>query len=473
MKTLKIVVVLLGMSGALLAQNSPLSPQVKAFVSIDAPVVALTHVRVIDGTGAAPRQDQTVIIANGKIQSIADARTAAIPQDARVLELTDHTVFPGLVGMHDHLFYPSGGGVAYFSEQPLSFPRLYLACGVTTIRTTGGMDPIADLNLKRMVDAGLMPGPKIFATGAYLEGPGSLMLQLHQLKDADEARKFVDYWADMGATSMKAYTHITRAELAAAIEESHKRGLKLTGHLCSVGFRESAAFGIDNLEHGLLVDSEFVPGKKPDLCPSGQEVYASILKTDVNGAPVQEMIQDLVKHNVAITSTMAVFEAFLPNRPVEPRFIDALLPESLANFMRRARVTDANSPWPTLLKKEMDFEYAFAKAGGLLMVGPDPTGNGGVVAGFGDQRGVELLVDAGFTPLEAIKIATYNGAKFMGELEHIGTLETGKQADIVVVMGDPSAKISDIEKVKIVFKDGVGYDPFKLIDSVKGIVGLR
>ncbi len=124
------------------------------------------------------------------------------------------------------------------------------------------------------------------------------------------------------------------------------------------------------------------------------------------------------------------------------------------------------------LKKEMELERAFVKAGGTLLAGPDPTGIGGVVAGFGDQREVELLVEAGFTPIQAIHIATENGSLFLHE-DQIGTLAPGKQADLVVVRGDPSSKISDIENVEIVFKDGVGYDPAKLIDSVRGLVGLR
>ena len=109
----------------------------------------------------------------------------------------------------------------------------------------------------------------------------------------------------------------------------------------------------------------------------------------------------------------------------------------------------------------------------MLLAGLDPTGIGGIVAGFGDQREVELLVEAGFTPLEAIKIATYNGAQYLGDLDMVGTIAPGKQADLVVIKGDPSQKIEDIENVEIVFKDGVGYDSAKLIESVKGLVGSR
>ena len=121
----------------------------------------------------------------------------------------------------------------------------------------------------------------------------------------------------------------------------------------------------------------------------------------------------------------------------------------------------------------MEFEYAFVRAGGLLLAGLDPTGIGGVIAGFGDQREVELLVEAGFSPVEAIHIATANGAQYLGEADRIGTIAAGKQADLVVIKGDPLQKIDDIENVEIVFKDGIGYDSAKLIESVRGMVGSR
>ena len=479
----KRILVLLLLSTSLLAQTQ-LSPEVKAFVTVDAPVVALAHVKVIDGTGAAPKDDQTVVIAGGRIQSIGDATKAAAPSEAKVIDLHGYTVIPGLVGMHDHLFYPAGGG--WFTEMGYSFPRLYLAAGVTTIRTTGALEPYTDIELKKQIDGGKSPGPKIGVTGPYLEGEGSFAIQMHALTGPEDARKTVAFWAEQGATSYKAYMFITRAELGAAIDEAHKRGLKVTGHLCSVTFREAAALGIDDLEHGLLVDTDFVPDKKPDVCPpTGPAVKQLADKIDINGPAVQQTIRELVAHHVAVTSTLPVFEMFLPDRPsLEPRMLDALSPDArstfLANKVRvgdpaflRMRYETSTSPWPALLKKEMQFERAFAAAGGLLLAGEDPTGIGGVLAGFGDQREVELLVEAGFTPVEAIRIASLNGARFMGQGDHIGSIATGKQADLVVIHGDPSANIADIERVETVFKDGIGYDSAKLINSVRGVVGVR
>ena len=464
-------------AGGLPAQAPPaLSPAVRTFVSVDAPVVALTHVRVIDGTGAPPAEDQTIVIAGGRIQVIGAAAGTTPPAGAKVMDLRGYTVIPGLVGMHDHLFYPSGGGTFIYNEMGYSAPRLYLACGVTTIRTTGSIEPYTDLNLKKLIDGGMMPGPKMFVTGPYLEGAGAYTPQMHELAGPDDASKTVEYWLDEGVTSFKVYMHITRAELAAAIAAAHKRGAKVTGHLCSIGFREAAALGIDDLEHGLLVDTEFAPGKAPDACPPQPLNQATLAKLDLASAPVAEMIRDLVGHHVAITSTLPVFETFVPNRPpLAQRVLDAMLPEARVDYLaRRAHIGGSpNSLWPVLLKKEMDFERAFVRAGGLLIAGEDPTGYGGVLPGFGDQREVELLVEAGFTLAEAIHIAAANGAEYLGESARIGTLTAGKQADLVVIHGDPTANPLELEKVEIVFKDGIGYDSAKLIDSVRGAVGLH
>lgn len=451
-----------------------LSPLVRQYVRLDAPVMALAHVRVIDGTGGAPKDDQTVVISGDKIQSIASSAGASAPAGAQILDLAGYSVIPGLVGMHEHMFYPSGK-VPIYNEMGFSFPRLYLAAGVTTMRTGGSVEPYTDLEIKNQIDSGRVPGPEMRVTGPYLEGGGSFTPQMHQLVDAADARKTVNFWADQGATSFKAYMHITRAELGAAIEEAHKRGLKVTGHLCSIGFREAAVLGIDNLEHGLLVDTEFNPGKQADKCDD-LETNATLAKLDLESAPVEAMIQDLVEHHVAITSTLPVFETFVPNRPpIDARVLDAMLPEARIDYLTtRARIgANANSGGAELLRKEMEFERAFVKAGGLLIAGEDPTGYGGDLAGFGDQREAELLVEAGFTPLEALRIYSANGAQFLGESDRIGTLAPGKAANLIVIHGDPSKNISDIEKNEIVFKDGVGFDSAKLIASVQGAVGLH
>lgn len=453
-----------------MAAQSQFTPGLKPFIAVDAPVIAIEHVRIIDGTGAAPQEEQTIVIDHGRIQAVGQDGQVAIPANAHRIGLKNHTVIPGLVGMHEHLFYPSGGGVPLYIEQGMSFPRLYLAAGVTTARTAGTLEPYTDLNIKKMIDEGRMPGPKMYITVGYLEGKGSFAPQMPELTGPDDARNFVEYWAAQGAHSFKAYMHITRAELQSAIAAAHARGLKVTGHLCSIGFREAAALGIDNLEHGIVVDSEFQAGKQPDVCPPATS--ATLAQLDLTGEPVQQMIRDLVKHNVAVTSTLAVFQVA---PPLQPRFMEALSPSAALSYLAgRERLTDEQRKTSALrIKKEVEFERLFVKAGGLLMAGADPTGNGSTLAGYGDQRNIELLVEGGFTAVEAIRIATLNGAKFLGLEGQIGSVAVGKQADLVVLDGNPAAQIADVEKVKMVFKSGVAFDPAKLIESVRGHAGVH
>jgi hypothetical protein len=465
--------------------QTPNATDVTDFVSINTPVFVIDHVRVIDGTGAQAKEDQAVVIANGKIRSIGPATSVEIPQGARRLERSGYTVIPGLVGMHDHLYYTDSYAVQvidgkvgepglFVAEIPYTAPRLYLGAGVTTMRTTGSLEPYTDLKVKSRSEANLMAGPAIDATAPYLEGAPTRFAQMHELTGPDDAKRMVDYWAAEGMTSFKAYMNITREELGVAIQQVHAHNMKLTGHLCSVTWSEAVALGIDDLEHGpVFTDTEFVTDKKPDVCPVGGP-GSTWAKQDVNGPRVQEMIHNLVSHHVAVTSTLPVFEAGTPGRPqLQQRTLDAMSTEAAQSYLTARARLPLDSPRTALLRKEMDFEIAFVKAGGLLLAGPDPTGNGGVLPGFGDQREIELLVEAGFTPVQSIQIATENGASYLGQQDRIGSLAPGKQADLVLIKGDPSKRIDDIENVETVFKAGIGYDSGKLIDSVRGQVGIR
>lgn len=472
--------------GAVLAQQP--SAEVRKFIRYDQPLIALTHVRVIDGTGAPAQEDRTVVLRGGRIEAVTDAATAP-PAGAQVIPLDGHTLIPGLVGMHNHLMYtaslhqdednktPPPG--FFVTEIAFTAPRLYLAAGVTTMRTAGSIEPYTDLNIRRLIDANQIPGPRLDVTGPYLEGKDSSFPQMTALDQRDHARKTVAFWAGEGMTSFKAYMRIPEAVLGAAIDEAHKHGMKLTGHLCSVDWRQAAALGIDDLEHGpVFTDSEFVPNRKKDQCPSSAEIHASWEKREIGSPEVQSLIRDLVARKVAVTSTLPVFEAMVATRPLLSKQQMAMMSaESLRSHLA-ARAAAATSPeraarLEAALKKEMAFELAFVRAGGLLLAGPDPTGNGGTLPGFGDQREIELLVEAGFSPVEAIKVATHNGALYMGRLGQIGTIQPGKQADLVVLKGDPTRRIADIQNVQVVFKDGVGYDPDRLMASARGMVGVR
>jgi imidazolonepropionase-like amidohydrolase len=467
------------------AQTPELSKAVQELVRVNAGKVVLTHGRIIDGTGAPAVEDQNVVIEGGKITAIQNGADVPTDKNTAVLDLHGYTVMPGIVGMHDHLFYivrPNLDSRRHFDDPVLvtqmtfSAPRLYLANGVTTMRTTGSVEPYADLNLKRDIDAGKLPGPHLDVTGPYLEGAESYFLQMPHLTSPDDARQTVEYWADRGVTSFKAYMNITRAELKAALDAAHKRGIKVTGHLCSVTYKEAAELGIDDLEHGFFVNTQLDSNKKPDVC-SQSEGDETLARMAPDTPEAKDLINTLISHHVAITSTLPVFEGDLGGgRPqLRQQALDAMSPQSREDFfLLRQRPASAPAPKidPAMLwKHDLELERAFVAAGGLLLAGPDPTGRGDVLPGFGDQREIELLVEGGFSPVEAIKIATLNGAVYMGKDKQIGSIATGKNADLVVIKGDPSKQISDVENVEIVFKDGVGYDSRKLLDSVRGRYG--
>jgi len=453
---------------ALMLTTSCSDPGPRKFIAVDAPIVSVTHIRVIDGTGASSRADQTVVIRGGRIESVGNAADVQAPAGARVIDGRGRTLMPGLVGMHEHLFYQPGDR-AYPAQA--AFARLYLASGVTTIRTAGTVDFAGDLRLKAQIDAGDLPGPEVHVTGPYLHS---------QSGPADPQRigNEVRAQAARGATSFKAYMSLRTSELRAAIEAAHAAGLTVAGHVCAVGFREAAELGIDSLEHGLFTDSEFVEGKQVDECPEQREVLEQVARIDIlTDSRVHQLIADLVRHGVALTSTLAISETFTGDlSALDPRTPIMLAPRLRPQYeTARAEWADRRNAWmrtwSAVLGREMRFERMFVAAGGRLMSGADPTGWGGILAGFGDQRNLELLVEAGFTPEMAIRISSANGAAFLRKGDEIGQIAAGYQADMVVVHGDPSKNISDVRQVELVFKKGVGYDPAALIAATEGTVG--
>ena len=369
-------------------------------------------------------------------------------------------------------------------EQPIiipqmtfSAPRLYLANGVTTMRTTGSVEPYTDLNLKREIDAGHLVGPHLDVTSPYLEGPGAFFIQSHQITSPDDARKEVAFWADKGVDSFKAYMHLTRAELGAAIKEAHRHHLKLTGHLCSVTYPEAVALGIDNLEHGFFVNTAARSrqaagqvhrhGRDADPAEDGTRQPRGECADQAAGRTPCRADLDAAGVRAKRAAARAAAGAADGCADAGGEGSLSVLAEPGASRAGTPRANDFTQAY----KNDLGLERQFVAAGGLLMAGPDPTGNGGVIPGFGDQRELELLVEAGFTPVEAIRIATLNGATYLGLADRIGSIAPGKNADLFIVKGNPAANINDVENVIVVFKDGVGYDSAKLIRSVRGRFG--
>ncbi|HET9029220.1 MAG TPA: amidohydrolase family protein [Candidatus Aquilonibacter sp.] len=471
----------LAASLALLGAADPAAldaPPASAVISYSQPVIAIEHVRVIDGTGAAPAENQTVVVKRGKIVAYGASARTQVPAGATVIDGTGKTLTPGFVGTHDHLYYVSGGPLFVMREMPYSFPRMYLAGGVTTIRTTGSVEPYTDLHIKRSIDKGDLVGPHLDVTSAYLTGYEPFFVQMGDIETPELGRRTVDFWADQGMTSFKLYMQIKPSVAQAIVNEAHKRHLKVLGHLCTIGFAQASKMGVDSLEHGLFVDTEFTPGLDPDACPTTETAEAESI-ANLSGTKMHGLIALLVKNHTAVSSTLANFEGRTPPpMRVEERMFALLDPESKADVLAtrakvEARPQKATDLWRREYAAELRFEVAFFHAGGLLTQGPDPTGYGATIAGIGDQRDIELLVKGGLTPVEAIQVATLNGAKSLGRDKTIGSIAVGKNADLVLIDGNPAATIDDIENVVTVFKDGVGYDSKKLFASVKGIVGRQ
>jgi enamidase len=463
---------------ALLASLSVAHADSKDWIAYEQPVIALTHATIVDGTGAAPKFDQTLVIEKGRIAALGPASSIRVPTGATVIDARGKTLLPGFVMMHEHLFYTTRLNPYYITAMPYSFPPLYLAGGETTIRTTGSVAPYVDLNVRDDIDAGKRIGPDIDVTGPYLNGEGGFTEDLARLKDPADAARTVDYWAGQGVTSFKAYMQITRAELKAAIDAAHAHHDKVTGHLCSVTFREAADLGIDDLEHTFLVATDFVKDKKPDQCPRGGE--QSIAALDLDSPQVQSLVKLLVDKHVALTSTLGVFETFVPGRPEAPQAALELLNPALRDLYDSTwKKTQAMPAARAKIMKEgfakaTALEKRFVEAGGLLMAGSDPTGYGGVIPGFSSKRQIELLVQAdGFTLPQAVRIMSLNAAQYEGREKDIGSLAVGKRADVVVIDGDPMKDVTAVEHMPLVFKNGVGYDTAAIFKSMQGAIGMN
>lgn len=447
------------------------SSAVKKLISVQADTLALVHAKIVDGTGRPSKADQTLIIIKGRIAATGNSAGMKVPAGAKVVDCSGKTIIPGMIMMHEHLFYAETDGQYYFGqEMPISFPQLYLAGGVTTMRTAGSIEPQTDLNLKEWIKQGQMAGPDMDVTGPYIERSGFPVPEMLHITKPEDAALIVNYWAHFGCTSFKVYMDITPEDLKATVQAAHRLGLKVTGHLCSVTYREAAEAGIDNLEHGFMESSDFDAAKKPGAC-SG-DVFRSLLTLDENSKKMEELMRLLIAKKVALTSTLTVFEPCTGREAIPGGGADALAPQTRQAVEQGYKETagrDTNAV--RVFKKEIAWEKKFVRMGGTLMAGTDPTDDGRIIPGYSDRHALELLVEAGFSFPEAIKICSLNAAVYEGIANETGTVTIGKRADLVLIGGDPEKDIRTVRNTEIVFKNGVGFDSKKIFDSLKGTVG--
>jgi hypothetical protein len=316
-----------------------------------------------------------------------------------------------------------------------------------------------------------MPGPRLLIAGPYITAGTMRTGPFRGIDSPEEARRFVDEWAGKGATWFKVMSGPGDV-LRWTIEAAHARRLRVTGHLCAVTFTEAAAMKIDALQHGFITNSEYLPGKQPDVCP--RENQRGQADVDVASPAVRESIRRIVASGTPVVSTLGVYETFVPGRArLDPRAMVMLAPDTRREVEagHAALAQSAFTVPERLLTKMMQWERMFVAAGGLLGAGSDPWGTG-FLPGFGNLRNYEMLVEAGFTPEQAIQIMTLNGARILGEEARIGSIAAGKAADLVVIRGDPVRTPAQIYEVTLVFRDGIGYDSARLREAARGKVGV-
>jgi imidazolonepropionase-like amidohydrolase len=454
-----------------LPSSAQFSSAVKKYISVQSDTLALIHAKITEGSGSPSRPDQTLVIMKGIITAMGNSANTKVPVNAKIIDCTGKTIIPGMIMMHEHLFYAEAAGDYYFGqEMPISFPQLYLAGGVTTMRTAGSIEPQTDLNLKQWIKQGEMVGPDMDVTGPYIERAGFPVPEMLHIRSPEEAADIVNYWAGFGCSSFKVYRNITLADLVAVIGAAHQRGLKVTGHLCSVTYKEAAEAGIDNLEHGFMECSDFDTSKKENIC--SENLFNSLKALDVDSKAMEQLMRLLIDKKVALTSTLAVFEPFTGREVIPGGGADALAPQSKELVEKGYRDAVNHDPGRvSLFKKEMAWEKKFVVMGGTLMAGTDPTGEGRVIAGYADRHTLELLTEAGFSFPEAVKICSLNAAAYLGIAKETGTVAVGKKADFVLINGDPETNIAAVRNTEIVFKNGVGFDSKKLFESLSGTVG--
>ena len=428
---------------------------VRPFLASTSTSFVLDNARIVDGTGAPAREGWSLVIEDGLIAAIGSSAEIVAPPDAERIDLTGHTILPGLIMMHEHLMYASGnGGDEVWDAHPNSIPKLLLAAGVTTARTAGAEAPQIDINLKRRIDNGTAVGPTLF-TGPYLNGPEGAFLGDFVVESAEEAREVVRFWVGRGATVIKVYQNISPDALRGAVEEAHRLGAHVAGHLGpGTSCTQAARLGIDTLEHGFGVCGADIPA----------EWLADPTAADPNAPEVTAVIETLVEHGVVIVATPIVWppsDEELAMLSAHQRTLYEALLASPPPFL---------DPPPERRAFGTAITRAFVAAGGTMLIGTDAAD--GNVPGYANHAAMIQMAEV-FSPLEVIKMATSDAAGFLKIADRTGRVAVGLEADLLIVRGAPDRDMDDVGNVAYVFKDGRAYDSTKLREAAKGLIGLH
>lgn len=468
----QIILLILVAANLTVRAQETLSSEVENFVDYKRGNYLFQNLTILDGTGISAKEDIDIWIEGETIKRIG--KNLHVPPDATAIDLSGKSVIPGFVMLHEHMFYPKSTPEQSYGldQMSYSFPLLYLAGGVTMMRTAGSIMPQADVNIKKWINRGKIPGPKMDVTSPHMDREGLPIVELFTFDNKEEAKNQVDFYADLGVTSIKVYNFISKDDLKVIVDAAHKRNMKVTGHLCSITYREAADIGIDNIEHGFGSCPDFLINKEPDQCDPF--MTSALLQVDPESKEVEDLINHLVKKNVALTTTINVWDPYTDREVVPGGGLKALAPLAKEQVYQRWISKQGKDSLDYLVFNKLKIlDKKFHDAGGLLVAGTDPTYDGRIVPGYANMRLLEILVEMGFTISEAVKVCTLNGAKYLELDEAIGTIEEGKIADLIILDENITNNVNAIRSEKIVFKNGIGYNSEKLFKAAEGLVGIR
>jgi imidazolonepropionase-like amidohydrolase len=409
--------------------------------------VAYVNARLIDGTGAAPVADAVVVVDGGKIIAAGPRAKVTVPAGARTVDAAGNTIVPGLWDMHAHF-------------EQVEWGPVYLAAGVTTVRDCGN-EPDFIRAVRDTIDAGNGVGPRVLmACIVDGEGPGSLGTE--RLKTADEIPALIKKFKAAGCVQVKIYQSIDPRLIHPLSIAAHAAGMTVTGHVpTGIGAAKAVEAGLDQINHLQFVMREFAAPDLP-VTERGSKFQQALDAFDPSTPAARKLAGWFAAHHTVLDPTLALSELALPRsdlEKVEPGL--ATLPAPLAVAFSDAGPGPEDDRTRRLLAKRLALIGVLHKAGVTIVAGTDQA-----VPGHSLHRELELYVEAGFTPLEAIQAATLIPARAMKRDKDLGSIEVGKRADFILVDGDPLADIRALRRVRIVVASGKAYDPAKLWQSV-------
>ena len=411
--------------------------------------IALVGGTLIDGTGRDPVPDSVVVIEKGRIVEAGPKSRVKIPSGAQKVDARGKTILPGLWDMHAHF-------------EQVEWGPIYLAAGATTVRDCGNEFEFITA-VRDAVASGHGLGPRLLLAG-IVDGTGPSAIGVERVDTPEQAKMWTDKYHDAGFQQMKIYSSVKLEEVKDVAEEAHRLGMTVTGHVpIGLNAYQTIEAGQDQINHIPYIVDIMVPTLPADASRLDHANGAANL--DLNSRAAQKAIAFLVQHGTVVDPTLALFEFFSastakPAASIEPGVLK-VAPEL------QAILADVGPPSPQAEIREKVFAKELAVVGALHKAGvPIVAGTDQTVPGHSLHREIELYVQAGFTPMEAIQAATIMPARVMGLDKEIGTVEAGKRADVIILDGNPLESIRNIRKVEFVITNGIMYNCAELWRSV-------